>query len=166
MPVIISFFVKILGNCRLFQNNTFTFLPSMRMDEYTEAHIFVAAIRVLQHQGGCPPDLADVCKMMQVSEEVGHTLCRKLAKRGIVETFEDPFAVKLAVANHLDIETLPKKVTDDNSLAKELAKFHSEKKNVDQKVAAIQAELAKKKQDLFADIEAKFKKEMEKQKKH
>ena len=138
----------------------------MIIDEYTEAHIFVAAIRVLQHQGGCPPDLADVCKMLHVSEEVGHTLCRKLVKRGIIETFDDPFTVKLAVANHLDIETLPKKVAEENNLAKELAKFQSEKKNVDQKVAAIQAELAKKKQDIFADIEAKFKKEMEKQKKH
>lgn len=135
------------------------------MDAHTEAHLFVAAIRVLQHQKGCPPTLEDVCSMLRISVELGHTLCRKLAKRGIVETFEDPFSIKLAVAWYLDIETLPKKVTEENSLAKELEKFQSQKKNVDQKVAGIQAELAKKRQDLFADIEAKFKKEMEKQKK-
>jgi hypothetical protein len=135
------------------------------MDAYTEAHLFVAAIRVLQHQGGCPPKLEDVCAMLRMSVELGHTLCRKLVKRGIVETFEDPFSIKLAVANHLEIEILPKKVEEENSLAKELEKFQSEKKNVEQKVATIQAEMAKKRQDLFADIEAKFKKEMEKQKK-
>ncbi|MBU1568700.1 MAG: hypothetical protein KJ630_24120 [Proteobacteria bacterium] len=135
------------------------------MDAYTEAHLFVAAIRVLQHQAGCPPKLEDVCAMLSLSVELGHTLCRKLVKRGIIETFEDPFSIKLAVANHLDIETFPKKVTEENSLAKELEKFQSEKKNVDQKVAAIQAEMAKKRQNLFADIEAKFKKEIEKQKK-
>jgi hypothetical protein len=135
------------------------------MDAYTEAHLFVAAIRVLHHQGGCPPNLEDVCTMVRLSVELGHTLCRKLVKRGIIETFEDPFTIKLAVANHLDIELLPKKVTEDNSLAKELEKFQSEKKNVEQKVATIQAEMAKKRQDLFADLEAKFKKEMEKQKK-
>lgn len=102
--------------------------------------------------------------MLRVSDELGHTLCRKLAKKGIVETFEDPFSVKLAVANHLDIETLPKKVLDDSSLAKELEKFQSEKKHAEQKVAAIQAEMARKRQDLFAEIEAKFKQEIAKQK--
>jgi hypothetical protein len=134
------------------------------MDPYTEAHLFVAAIRVLHHQGGCPPNIEDVCAMLGLSVELGHTVCRRLAKRGILETFEDPFSMKLAVANHLEIESLPKKVTEENSLARELEKFQSERKSVEQKVAAMQAEIAKKKQDLFADIEAKFKKEMEKQK--
>ncbi len=135
------------------------------MDPYSEAHLFVAAIRLLHHQSGCPPKIEDVCAMLGFSVELGHTLCRRLAKRGILETFEDPFSIKLAVANHLEIENLPRKVTEENSLAKELEKFQSERKSVDQKVAALQAEMAKKKQDLFADIEAKFKKEMEKQKK-
>jgi len=135
------------------------------MDPYTEAHLFVAAIRVLHHQGGFPPKIEDVCAMLNFSVELGHTVCRRLAKRGIVETFEDPFSIKLAVANHREIENLPKKVTEENSLAKELEKFQSERKNVEQKVAALQAEMAKKKQDLFADIEAKFKKEMDKKKK-
>ena len=135
------------------------------MDAYTEAHLFVAAIRVLQHQGGCPPKIEDVCAMVGFSVELGHTLCRRLEKAGIIEIFTDPFAIKLAVANHLEIENLPKKVTEENSLARELEKFQSEKKNTEQKVAAIQAEMARKRQDLFADIEAKFKKEMDKQKK-
>lgn len=135
------------------------------MDAYTEAHLFVAAIRVLQHQGGCPPNLEDVCAMLGFSVELGHTLCRRLEKPGIIEIFADPFSIKLAVANHLEIENLPKKVTEENSLARELEKFQSEKKSSEQKVAAIQAEMARKRQDLFADIEAKFKKEMEKQKK-
>lgn len=135
------------------------------MDAYTEAHLFTAAIRVLQHQGGCPPKLEDVCAMLGFSVELGHTLCRRLEKLTIVETFADPFSLKLAVANHLEIENLPRKAEEESSLARELEKFQSEKKNTDQKVAAIQAEMAKKRQDLFADIEAKFKKEMEKQKK-
>jgi hypothetical protein len=133
------------------------------MDAYTEAHLFVAAIRVLQHQGGSPPKLEDVCAMIRISVELGHTLCRRLEKLGVIETFEDPFSIKLAVANHLEIENISRKVKEENSLAKELEKFKAEKKNVEQKVATIQAEMAKKRQDMFADIEAKFKKEMEKQ---
>jgi hypothetical protein len=88
-----------------------------------------------------------------------------LEKLKVIETFEDPFSIKLAVANHLEIENIPKKVKEENSLARELEKFKAEKKNVEQKVATIQAEIAKKRQDMFADIEAKFKREIEKQKK-
>lgn len=135
------------------------------MDAYTEAHLFVAATRVLHHKGGCPPALEDVCTLLGFSVELGHTISRRLEKHGIVEILADPFSVKLAVANHLEIEKLPKHQAEENSLAKELEKFQSEKKSTEQKVAAMQAEIAKKKQDLFADIEAKFKKEMEKQKK-
>ncbi|OGR16289.1 MAG: hypothetical protein A2X81_14105 [Desulfobacterales bacterium GWB2_56_26] len=103
--------------------------------------------------------------MLGFSVELGHTISRRLEKHGIVEILTDPFSVKLAVANHLEIEKLPKQQAEENSLAKELEKFQSEKKSTEQKVAAMQAEMAKKKQDLFADIEAKFRKEMEKQKK-
>ncbi len=56
-------------------------------------------------------------------------------------------------------------MSEENKLAQELAKFQAEKKNVDEKVASLQAEMARKKQDLFAEIEAKFKKELDKQKK-
>jgi hypothetical protein len=135
------------------------------MDEYTEAHLFVAAIRVLQHLEGYPPKLEDVCELLRVSVELGHNVCRNLQKLNIIEIFTDPFSIKLAVANHLEIEKLPKQAAEENRLAKELEKFQAEKKNAEEKVATIQAEMAKKRQDLFADIEAKFKKELEKQKK-
>lgn len=135
------------------------------MDAYTEAHLFVAATRVLHHKGGCPPALEEVCDLLAISVELGHTIARRLEKQGIVQTLADPFSVKLAVADHLEIEKLPRQQTEANSLARELEKFQSEKKTTEQKVATMQAEMAKKKQDLFADIEAKFKKEMEKQKK-
>ena len=107
--------------------------------------------------------MEDVCVMMRISVELGHMVCRRLKKLGVIETFEDPFSIKLAVANHLEIENISKKIKEENSLARELEKFKAEKKNVEKKVATIQAEMAKKRQDMFADIEAKFKREMEKQ---
>lgn len=128
------------------------------MDTYTEAHLFVAAIKVLQHQGGSPPKVEDVSAMLRISVESGYTICRNLKKLGIIETFEDPFVVKLAVANHLEIEKLPRQTAKENSLAKELEKFQAGKKNMDQKVADIQAEMAKKQKEMFADLEARLKK--------
>ena len=135
------------------------------MDAYSEAHLFVAAIRVLHYQKASPPNVEEVCSLLGFSDETGHGLCRKLHGLGIVEIFADPFSVKMAVANHLELEKLPRTEEAKDALAKELERFQAEKKNIDQKVAALQAEMARKKQDLFADIEAKFKKEMEKQKK-
>jgi hypothetical protein len=135
------------------------------MDEYTEAHLFVAAIRVLQHLEKFPPNIEDVCTMLRVSVESGHAVCRNLHKLKIIEIYSDPFSVKLSVADHLGIEKLPKQAEEENRLARELEKFQAEKKSAEEKVATIQAEMAKKRQDLFADIEAKFKKELEKQKK-
>ena len=136
-----------------------------KMDTYTEAHLFVAAVRILHHQQGKPPKLEDVCSMVQISTEAGHALCRKLEKLDIVKIFQDPFSINLTVANHLQLEQLPREEQDKDALAREIEKFQQKKQSSDQKIAAIQAEMKKKKQDMFADLEARFKKEMNKQKK-
>lgn len=100
----------------------------MIMDAYTEAHLFVAAIRVLQHLEGFPPTIEDVCAMLRVSVEAGHGVCRDLQKMKIIEIYTDPFSVKLAVADHLEIEKLPKQAVEENRLARELERFQAEKK--------------------------------------
>jgi len=128
------------------------------MDAYTEAHLFVAAVRVLQHRNQTPPRLEDVSEMLRISVELGHSICRRLAKLGIIETLEDPFSIMVAVADHLRIEKIPRQTEEESSLARELEKFQAGKKSIDQKVADIQAEMAKKKKALFADVEAMFKK--------
>jgi hypothetical protein len=135
------------------------------MDTYSEAHLFVAAIRVLQHQKKNPPSIEEVCSMIGSSTESGYALCRTLKKAGIVETLEDPYSVKLFVANHLELETMPRQQNQENSLAKELEKFKKEKSSKDKKFADMQAELEKKKKHKLSEIEAKFKAQMEKYKK-
>ena len=135
------------------------------MDPYTEAHLFVAAIRLLQHQKKTPPAIEDVCKTLNVSIEAGLAVCRKLQKSSIVTMSEDPFSIKLGVDNHLEIENLPKEQKDGDSLNDDLEKFMAKKQDMDKKVEAIQAGLQKKKQDLHSDIEARLRKEMDKMKK-
>jgi hypothetical protein len=134
------------------------------MDTYTEAHLIVAAIRILQHRKGAPPKIEEVCALLEISDEAGHTISRNLAKLGIIERLEDPFSIKLTVANHLEIEKIPRNVPESNGLAQELEKFQAKKMKADKKVADIQAEIDKKKRDMLSSIEAKFKKEMEKYK--
>ncbi len=135
------------------------------MDTYSEAHLFVAAVRLLTHQQGASPSLEDICETLKISDESAHATCRNLKKFGILDTMEDPFTIKVTITDHLKIEELPREQSEENSLAKEIERFQAKKKNLDDKVSSIQAEIEEKKKGLFSDIEAKFKKEMEKQKK-
>jgi uncharacterized protein YaaN involved in tellurite resistance len=92
--------------------------------------------------------------------EAGLAVCRKLKQLGIIEMIDDPFSTRLAVANHLEIENLPREIKDAGGLARDIERFMAKKKNMDQKVEDIQAALKKKKQELFRDIEGKMKQKM------
>lgn len=135
------------------------------MKTYDEAHLFVAAIRILNHKNGGAPNLEEVCELLGMSVEAGHSVCRNLKKLDIVGTMEDPFSIKLAVGNHMAIEDIDHKESEKNSIVDELEKFKAEKKSQEKEISDIQAQIAKKKEDKLSDIEAKFKKEMEKFKK-
>ncbi|MBU4260997.1 MAG: hypothetical protein KKC76_03835 [Proteobacteria bacterium] len=129
------------------------------MDQYTEAHVFVAAIRILENQRKRPPTIEETCEMISISLEAGYALCRKLKEKGIVRTVEGNFGVKLFVEDHLRIEELPRG-EKKNDLAQELAEFQKKQQNKNKKVEAIQEELARKRHAKFAEIEAKLKKEL------
>ena len=61
------------------------------MDPYNEAHLFVAAIRIVYHQKQSPPTIDEVCSTLNISVESGLSTCRSLEKLGIIEISEDPF---------------------------------------------------------------------------
>ncbi len=131
------------------------------MDKYSEAHLFVAAIRILQHKNRMPPSLEEVCSTIDISVESGHVVCRSLEKKGIIAVMEDPYSLKVNVADHLAIEDI-KHQEEENSFARELEKFQTKKQESQKKIADIQAQFDKNKKDKLSDIEAKFKKEMDK----
>ncbi len=93
------------------------------MDPYNEAHLFVAAIRLLHHQKQSPPTIEEVCEILNVSVEAGLAVCRKLKKRTIVTISEDPFSIKLGIDDHLEIEKLPREQEEGDSLSRDLEKF-------------------------------------------
>ena len=134
------------------------------MDQYNEAHLFIAAIRILRHQKNSPPGVEDVCALLNISDEAGHALRRKLETLGIIETVADPFTVKMAVANHLAVENLPRQEEAKDALARELERFQAEKKSGERKLASLQEKFNRKQQAKLAGIEAMFKKEMERRK--
>lgn len=130
------------------------------MDSYSEAHLFAAAIRVLNHQTKTQPSIDDLCSMLNISVEHGLKVTRKLKDQGILETFEDPFSIRIGLENHLLIEDLPKAEAKESNLSDELAQFMARKNKEEKKIESIQAELDQKKKEMFSSIEEKLKKQM------
>ena len=128
---------------------------------YSEGHLFVAAIRILEHQNGAPPDLDQVCALIGFSNEKAGLISRRLREAGISEPVSGPFGDRWIVADHIKLEELPRD-TEVSQLDSALKKFQSERDKLAEKVASIKEQQAKKKKDLFADIEKKLKKDLSK----
>lgn len=129
-------------------------------DFYSEAHLFVAAIRIFEHQKSLAPSVEDICKMLSFSLEQAHLLCRKLQAMEIVKVVDSAFGVKLYVNDHRKIEDIPAGETGSR-MADEIRKFKESKKEISHKIESIQAEQKEKKKNLFAELEKNLKKELQ-----
>ena len=134
-----------------------------RSSLYDSAHLFVAAVRLLTHRDQSPPDLDQVCDMLQLSRERGGFVCRRLEELGAVEAVAGAYGLRLFVREHLKIEDIPKEDGPDR-LQDELSKFQAAQKNVASRIASMQADQKKKKKDLFEEMEKKLRAEIEKKK--
>lgn len=128
-------------------------------DFYDEAHLFVAAVRILAHQRkNTPPAVGEICSLLSFSTEWGAMMCRRLQQLGTVDTIADSFQTRVFVVDHRQLEEIPRQEQEAvTGFGRDLEKFREQKKNLTGKVEAIQAELSKKKKDLFADLEQKLK---------
>ena len=132
-------------------------------DFYSDAHLVVAAIRILENRNSAPPSIDEVCRTISFSLEQGNFVCRKLNEMDIINVVEGAFGTKLFIKNHFLVEDIPKGATEDN-LGKELKKFQASKKDYTQKVKLFQSEQEKKRKDLFAELEKKLKKDLDEKK--
>ena len=128
---------------------------------YTVAHLIVATIRVLDHQKPVPPSADDICEALSFSLEQGNLVCKKLDETGIIEIVKGAFGTRLFVRDHLKIEDIPKdeKVS---TIQEEIEKFQSTKKDFKEKIESYQAEKAERQKNLFAELEDKLKKNLDK----
>ncbi len=128
---------------------------------YDDAHLFVAAVRLLTHQEQTPPDLAQVCQALSLSQERGGFVCRRLTEIGAIESIRGADGDRLFVRDHLKLETLPREAQPDR-LQDELDRFQEAQKGLTSKVENIRAEQARKKKDLFSEMEKKLRREIDK----
>ena len=137
--------------------------PQGKDSLYDSAHLFVAAVRLLTHIDQAPPDIDQVCEMLQLSKERGGFVCRRLEEIGAVEAVQGPYGLRLFVRDHLKIEDIPKEDAPDR-LQDELSKFQAAQKEVTNRIASMQADQKKKKQNLFEEMEKKLRAEIAKKK--
>ena len=130
-------------------------------DLYSDAHLIVAAIRVLERRNSVPPSIEDVCKFLSFSLEQGNFICRKLGGIDAIEIVEGVFGTRLFIKNHLALEEIPRG-TKTSGMDAELKKFQDSRKELTKKVASIQAQQAEKKKNLFAELDSQLKKHLDK----
>jgi hypothetical protein len=123
---------------------------------YDDAHLLVAAIRVLEYQKKSPPSLEAVCQLLSISAEHGHLVCRKLVALEAIKLVEGAFGTRLFILDHQKLESLPR---DDNQdkLAEALEAFQASRSDFSKKIETFKAQQEAKKKDLFADLEKKLK---------
>ena len=128
---------------------------------YKNAHLFVAAVRILEHQNSAPPAIEDVCEMLSISVEQGSYISRKLKEYGAIEMVESAYGPRLFIKDHLKLEEIPAEEQEDR-LGVALKEFQSSRQQHSNKVAAIQKTQQEKKKSLFADLEKQLKKNLQK----
>jgi DNA-binding Lrp family transcriptional regulator len=95
---------------------------------YREAHLMVAAIRVLAHQAdGRPPTVEEVAESLGLSREWAGVLAASLEREGILRALTGPFETRLEIRDHLALEKLPRGETSAG-VDEELREFSAKKK--------------------------------------
>ena len=123
---------------------------------YHHSHLFVSAIRILDHQKAAPPSIEEVCRLLNFSLEQGHFVCNKLVEMGVVEIVEGAYGIRLFIKDHTLLEEIPKS-DQESKLDEALMQFKATRKGYAEKVASIQADQKEKRKHLFADLEKKLK---------
>jgi len=131
-------------------------MKNSRINLYSDAHLFVAAIRILSYRKKTPPALDHVCRHLAISLERGGYILRRLEKEEIIEIVKQPHGDRLFVKEYLNIEQFKDRQTQSD-LDKALSEFKSEKQTFSRKIESIQADQAKKKKDLFARLNNQLK---------
>jgi DNA-binding Lrp family transcriptional regulator len=129
--------------------------------EYKEGHLIVAAIRIHDHLNDAVPSLEEICTRLNLSHEKGGQIVRRLEKLGIILPVQSAYGERYAIGDHLKLEELPRSATP-SKLDEEIERFKSERGKMEKKVESFQSQQAQKQKDLFAEIEKKLKRNLNK----
>ena len=123
---------------------------------YREAHLVVAAVRILEYRHQRPPSLEQVAELLSISTEEAGRLYRKLESEGILEGMEKSGEVRLFISDHRLIEQLPDQAAE-SGLSAELEKFRQQKQKERNSVEALRTRQEQKRKKMQEQIEQQLK---------
>jgi DNA-binding Lrp family transcriptional regulator len=123
---------------------------------YKEAHLLVAAVRVLEYRGQSPPTLDETADLLSISIEEAGRLCRKLESAGIIETVKKSDEIRLFVGDHRLIEQIPDRA-EENPLSAELEKFQKQKQAERKTLDYLRSRQEEKRKKMHAQIQRQLK---------
>jgi hypothetical protein len=124
---------------------------------YWKSHLIVAAIRLLEYKDNAPPTIDMICRLLSISPEEIHRMCRKLKDLQVIDMVETLDEVRIYICDHRKLEEIPVE-EDVSSIELELIKFKKSREEQIKKIETIQAEQAEKKKKLHEELEKKLKK--------
>jgi len=130
---------------------------------YDEAHVFLSAIRLFEFKKSGIPTHSDISELTEMNIDRVSYLATKLRDHGIIDMVEGAFEkAGFTITDHLKIEELSRE-TEKSGMAEEITKFKEKSKSeLEDKVKAFAEEQKKKDQQLFEDLEKRFKEEINK----
>jgi DNA-binding MarR family transcriptional regulator len=133
----------------------------VKMSLYEEAHVLVAAIRVIEFKKRMTPSLKDLSELLGMNIDRVTRISNDLKVLGIVNMVDGPFeAVNLVIEDHTKIEEISREVKEVK-MEDEIRKFQEKSKNAyEDKVKAFKEESKKKEKALFEALQKKFKEEV------
>jgi hypothetical protein len=124
---------------------------------YEDAHLAVAAVRILSHRDGRSPTPEEVAGLLGFSTEKVYVLVHELRKLGILRALESPFDLRLDVGDPAPLETLPRGA-DGPSIEGELTEFQAREKEKQEKMERMLrgGEGDRRRQERVARLEKEF----------
>jgi hypothetical protein len=125
---------------------------------YEDAHLVVAAVRVLCHSEPKPPTPEDIARLLNLPNEFVRSLVVSLGDLNILRVMESPFEMRVELGDYTLIETLPRG-SDTPSIKDELDSFVERKKKEVQEAEKMFTpdEIEKKKKEKLARLEDEMK---------
>lgn len=124
-------------------------------DSYTQAHLFVAAVRVFEHLHGQPPALRGLSELLLVSEEELSRISRRLEDQGIIGVIVSGGDPRFTVRDHTRIEDIDRSVQAPG-MEDEITRFKSRQES---RLRDIEESLARKgdKKSVYTELEKALK---------
>ena len=93
-----------------------------------EAHLVVAAVRVLDHVEKHPPTEAEIAALLQWHEDRARVVAHGLVEFGALSAIKSPFEVRYRLGDHTRLDELAEGEGVDDSISKEMKAFEQRSK--------------------------------------